>query len=95
MRHAGRFALTIAVVIALAAAVHPGVRVTIDHDGGYGFSTVRAFDWHPDGGGAMKALERSGDHPDGPWRNSAAARGHRIREAVAELPKKFPSHQQS
>jgi len=30
MRHAGRFALTLALVIALAAAVHAGIKVKVD-----------------------------------------------------------------
>jgi hypothetical protein len=64
MTHAGRLALSILLVTALAVVVHAGMKVKVEFDKEYDFSKVRTFGWHPDGAGEVKILERTGDDPE-------------------------------
>lgn len=65
MHNAARFALALALSVAAAGLVlAASVKVTVDYDKAFDFSTVRTFAWHPNGAGEVKLLEKVGDKPE-------------------------------
>jgi len=64
MKHAGRLALIIALVTAIAGvAVTAKIKIKVQHDKSFSFVGLKTYAWHPDGAGDVKILENTSDDP--------------------------------
>ena len=64
MKHAGRLALIIALVTAIAGvAVAAKVKVRVQHDKTFNFVGLKTYAWHPEGAGDVKMLQNTEDDP--------------------------------